>query len=100
MSRQEKRVETRNKADIGNEKSGAKGPVDHSYNKWQEKQNHLTWQFCNFKFCSTKFYKVPVRVGKKKGWEQEAKQILEMKNLAPKAQLIIVTTNGKKSKTI
>ena len=28
---------TRSRADIGNEKSGAKGPVDHSYDKWQEK---------------------------------------------------------------
>ena len=36
-SRQEKRMETRNKEDIGNGKPSTKGPVDHSYNKWQEK---------------------------------------------------------------
>ena len=35
MSRLDKRMETRNKADVG--KLGAKGPVDHSYNKLQEK---------------------------------------------------------------
>ena len=37
MSRLDIRMETRSKADVGNEKSGTKGPVDHSYNKWQEK---------------------------------------------------------------